>query len=150
MNTVWLHPSKDVGYDAICEFVSERIWGKSRDLPLGTAMAIVEKGKVVAGLVYNNYDIDAGVIEISGASDTPRWLTKPILKEMFEFPFDELGCQAVIMRVDTRDGRLSRILKAIGFVRHDIPRLRGRNEAEALFVLGDDVWRDNKFNKRNV
>jgi len=147
VNAVWLHPSTDVGYDAICEFVAKRIWGKVKPFSTGTAMAIVDGEKVVAGVIFNNYDPDAGVIEISAASDTPRWLTSNITREMFNYSFDELGCQAVVMRVATDDTRVNRILKAWGFERYDIPRLRGRDEAEAVFVLGDDVWRDNKFNR---
>lgn len=110
-------------------------------------MAVAHGEEIVAGMVYCNYDKDAGVVEISGAADTPRWLTRPVLHEMFSYAFDELGCQAVVMRVDPGNSRLDRMLRAYGFTRHDLPRMRGREKAEAIYILGDDIWRANGFHK---
>src|SRR5690606_2224075 len=80
----------------------------------------------------------AGAIEVSGAADTPRWLTKKVLWEMFAYPFEHLGCQIVVMRVSTENTRLHRILTAYGFECYRIPRLRGRHEDELIFTLTDD------------
>lgn len=110
-------------------------------------MGVADGREIVAGLVFSNYDPDAGVIEVSGASDKPNWLNRAILKEMFGFTFEQLGCQAVVMRVDPENKRLGRILTAYGFSRHDVPRLRGRDKAEAFYILGDDEWRANGFHK---
>lgn len=109
-------------------------------------MAVVnDANTIIAVMVFYDYDKDAGVIQISGAADTPRWLTRPILKEMFGYAFNEVGCQAVVMRVDPDNTRLHRILTAYGFTMHRLPRLRGRDKDECLFVLYDDVWRGNGF-----
>ena len=67
---------------------------------------------------------------------------------MFDFPFDIAGCQAVVMRVDPENARLERILKVCGFSRHVLPRLRGRGRAEAVYILGDDVWKAGKLYER--
>ena len=127
------------------DFVSQRLYGKSGAFPQYTALGVAEGNTIVGALVYYDYDKDAGVIQISGASDTPRWLTKAVLFEMFSFPFDQLQCQTVAMRVDPDDTRLGRMLPAYGFTKHILPRLRGRNKDEALYLLHDDVWRTNGF-----
>lgn len=150
---IWAHWDENPQmFKAIEEFISMRVWKKPREFGLGRAMAVVDDSKVVAGLIYHNYDADAGVIEISAAADTPRWLTKSILREMFEFPFLGLGCQAVAMRCDAQatNNNLSRILPSYGFKRYDIPRLRGRNTVEAVYVLSDDDWKANKFNRTSL
>ena len=54
------------------------------------------------------------------------------------------------MRVDPANKRMSRIAEAFGFKRYDIPRLRGRHKAEAIFTLGDDEWRAGKFFKETA
>jgi RimJ/RimL family protein N-acetyltransferase len=149
MIAVWSHPSQGPLYSAMVEFLAVRIWGKIKPMPEGTIMAVAKGGVIVGGALFNNYDPDAGTIEISAASDDPRWLTRPILWEMFSFPFDQLGCQAVLLRVDPANTRLARILAAYGFVRYDIPRLRGRDKGEAIFILTDDAWRANKFHKEH-
>ena len=110
-------------------------------------MAVSHNGTIIAALIYNNWDDETGVIEISGAADSPRWLTKQVLKEMFDYPFLRLRCQAVAMRGDSENDNLTRILPAYGFKRYDIPRLRGRDKTESIYVLSDDDWRGNKFNK---
>ena len=147
MTPVWFH--NDENFDKVCAFVARRIWGKEKPFFGNTAMGVVDGERLVAGLVFQNFDDEAGVIEISAASDSKRWLTRPVLFDMFSYVFTQLGCQAVVLRCDPENTRLGRILTAYGFDRHDIPRLRGRNKTEALFILGDDVWRANGFHKEN-
>lgn len=145
---IWAHHDEQPDiYSALEVFASERIWGKRKEFGIGRAMAVAHKGQVIAALFYTNYDPDCGTIEISGAADTPRWLTRKVLWEMFRFPFIGLGCQAVFMRGDIENGHLHRILPAYGFKRYDIPRLRGRDKIESVYVLSDDDWKANGFHK---
>ena len=130
---------------AIGEYVSGKVWGKSKPFFLSTGMGVFDKGNLIAGMMFHNYDRDAGVIEVSGASETARWLTRPVLWEMFSYPFNQLGCQAVVMRVDSSNTRLCRMLSSYGHARYEIPRLRGRDNPEIIYVLHDDVWRANGF-----
>ena len=148
MTPVWPQHGSPAA-EAVASFVSDRIYGRPNAFSGYTALAVLDRERLVAGLVYCDFDREAGVIQISGAATTPRWLTRRVLFEMFSFPFDQLGCQAVVMRVDPADRRLRRILTAYGFDRYDIPRLRGRDKAEAIYVLGDDVWRSNGFHREH-
>lgn len=111
-------------------------------------MGVARDGKPVAGVVFHNWDADAGVIEMSSASDDARWLSRPVLAEMFGYAFDQMGCQAVVLRVDPGNARMDRIARAYGFKRYDIPRIRGRDKSEVIYVLGDDAWRANGFHGR--
>lgn len=150
MTPIWAHHEKDKPlYDVMCRYISERIWSENKGFAPGTVLAVADKDQVIAGVIFTNYDRDAEVIEMSAAADSPRWLTRPILWEMFSYAFNELGCQAAVLRCDPKDTRLGRILTAYGFSRYVIPRLRGRDKPEALFILGDDEWRANGFHKEN-
>jgi len=119
-------------------------------MPLGTALALERDGKPIAGVIFTNYDTDRGTIEITAASDCKRWLSRSVLFEMYSYCFDEMGCQAVVQRNDPDNTSLARILTAYGFERYDIPRLRGRDKGEAIFVLTDDAWRTNGFHKEHA
>lgn len=132
---------------AIGEYVSGKVWGKSKPFFLSTGMGVFDKGNLIAGMMFHNYDRDAGVIEVSGAAETARWLTKPVLWEMFSYTFNQLNCQTVVMRVSEDNARLARILPSYGFVKYEIPRLRGRDKSEMIYLLHDDVWRGNGFHK---
>lgn len=129
-------------------WVANIIWpGKNRDFGNCQAMAVMEDGELIAGIVYHNWEPDAGIVEISGAGTSKRWLTRQTLRAMFAIPFEQWGCQCVLMRVDPDDHALTRMLKAYGFELYVIPRLRGRDKNEHVFILTDEAWRENKFNR---
>lgn len=133
----------------LSKWVADLIWpGKLRDFGNCQTLAIFEDGELIAGMVYHNFEPDAGVIEISGAGTSKRWLTRETLRKMFAYPFEEIGVQSVVMRVDPEDTALRRMLTAYGFELYVIPRLRGRDKAENVFLLTDDAWASNKFNRR--
>lgn len=115
-----------------------------------TTMGVFDHKDLVAVMVFGGWQPEAGVVEIHGAATTPRWLTRPILWEMFAFPFQQLGCQTVVMRCDPDDKRLARILKAYGFDSVRLPRIRGRDKDEILYILHDDIWRNNGFHRQNM
>src|SRR5690606_346906 len=112
--------------------------------PPYSTMGVFDGENLIAVILYNNYQPEAGVVEIHGAATDKRWLNRKTLWEMFSFPFLRLGCQLVVMRVSERNeqwnGRgLPRLLKAYGFKAYPIPRLRGRDEGEIIYTLADDV-----------
>lgn len=146
MNTIWLHPSQGQPFAAVAGFINDRIGAELAGWRQGTILAVADDSAIVGAVLFHNFNESAGVIEISAASDSKRWLTRPVLNEMFAFPFDQIGCQAVIARMDA-DRPLTRIFTAYGFKRYDIPRLRGRDRAEAVMVLADDDWRQGRFSR---
>lgn len=117
-----------------------RVWDHCK------ALGVFDNGSLVAAVVYHNWEPESGVIEISAASTSKRWLTREVLHEIFAYPFDRLDYQMVVARVSpnnqTDTGRgATRIFRSYGFSEYRIPRLRGRNEDEIIFTLTDDAWR---------
>jgi hypothetical protein len=118
------------------------------------SMGVLHDYELVAGVVYHQWSPECGTIQMSAASDDALWLTRPVLWEMFSYPFDRAHCQLAALRVGeknrTANGRgIQRTLKAYGFEAYRIPRLRGRDEAEIVFTLTDDAWRANGFHKEH-
>lgn len=116
------------------------------DRPYST-MGVFEGSTLIAVILWNNWQPEDGVIEFHGAGTTPRWLSRAVLREMFEYPFRDLGCQLVVTRNSAQDDRLKRMLTAYGFEHVTIPRLKGRDEDQRIFWLTDDAWKGNRFNK---
>lgn len=134
--------------ETLSSLVADRIWPtKGRNFGECTAIAVMEDDKLAAGLIYHNYDPDAHVIEISGAAWVKGWLTRSVLKAMYGYPFIDCGCQAVIQRVSDDDTAQHRMLKAYGAERYRIPRLRGADAAENIFLTTREAWETNKFNR---
>lgn len=133
---------------SVAAFVAAGIPGCDRGWENFTTLGLVENDRLVAGVVFHNYNPEAAVIELSAASTSRRWLTRPMLKGMFGYPFEQLGCQMVVIRVSERNAVMVDIAERFGFTSHRIPRLRGRDEAEILFTLTDDDWRAHAVNRR--
>lgn len=134
---------------AVASFVASHIPGCERGWENFTTLGLVDSAdRLVAGVVFHNYAPEAGVIELSSASTSRRWLMRPMLKAMFGYPFDQIGCQMVVLRVSERNAVMIEIAERFGFAAHRIPRLRGRDEAEILFTLTDDEWRAHPVNRR--
>jgi RimJ/RimL family protein N-acetyltransferase len=100
---------------------------------------------LVAGFVFHGWDPSAETMEFSGASITPKWMTRDILHKLFAYAFDEVGCQMVLTRNSAHNKRLHRQLNRYGFTRWDVPRLFGRAENGVFWTLTDDDWRANNF-----
>lgn len=132
--------------ETVAAFVSKLIPNCSRGFGACSAIGVLDDdGALVAGMVYHNWNPESDVIEMSGASLTPRWLTRKVLHAIFYYPFGQLDCQLVVLRVTAGDQRLARIFHAFGMKRYTIPRLRGRTEDEAIYTLTDDDWYSGKF-----
>jgi len=151
MDIVWGTSKNPDLRNAMVEWTSRQIWPDKthKTLPKGVCMGVFDKGEIIACMVYHDWEPDAGVIELSGAATSRRWLTRQTLKAMFDYPFIDVGVQMLVSRVsaDPRQNHLKRIFTAYGFDHQIIPRLYGRNEDGILYSLTDDDWRKSKFRK---
>jgi RimJ/RimL family protein N-acetyltransferase len=114
------------------------------------AIGVIDaEGRLIAGLVYNNWNPDAGTIDINGAALPGKlWLTRETIRHMFEYPFGQCGCQMVIMKVLADHERLLRQLAAYDFTFVAVPRLYGRDRDGVICTLTVEDWANNRFNKR--
>lgn len=113
-----------------------------------TLGVINEQGQLVAGVVYNNYDDDARLIEMHGAAIDPMWLRRETLQRMYGYPFDQLGVQMLLMRTPVENTRVLRQLAAYNYTFIKVPRMFGRGQDGVLCLLTYEDWVANKFNKR--
>lgn len=112
------------------------------------AIGVTNKGDLIGGTAFHNYYPKEGVIEMTSASIDSRWLSRRMVQTIFAYVFDFLQCQMVIMRVSEHNTVMVNIAGRFGFAGYLIPRLRGKNEAEWLFTLTDDQWRESPFRRK--
>lgn len=132
----------------IARFVGAYVPGGHRGFGNHTSMGLVERGVLIAGVVFHNYSPESRVIEFSAASVSKRWLTRSVLAAMFGYAFSI--ADVVVMRVSEENemwnGRgIKRILKSYGFTEARIENLRGRGIAEYVYTLTDEAWASNGF-----
>mgnify|MGYP003112822422 CR=1 FL=1 len=149
MELVWAGSNQGQLRDYLVAWCAREIWGNpARDFGNCKAMGVLDDGRLIAVMVFHNWEPTAEVIEISGAATSKRWLSRKVLHRMFAYPFEEVGAQTVVMRVSPKDKALKRMLEAYGFSCYKLPRLRGRYEDELVFTLTDDAWRNNGFHTK--
>ena len=88
------------GNDAeIADWVSVQIFGKEGQFKNSVAIGVVDNGRLIAGVVYNNQITDIHdtpyMIEMSVASIDKRWATRHNLKAFFSYPFIQLRLKRV-------------------------------------------------------
>ncbi|MGL5010980.1 MAG: hypothetical protein ACRC6I_13960 [Paracoccaceae bacterium] len=105
-------------------------------------------GNLVAGIVYHQYQPEQGIIEISAASTCRSWLTRANLSEIFDYPF-RIGCRMVVARIGEHNQRARRIWRSLGADEYVIPALRSPQEAECIFTLSAEQWRNGKFGSKD-
>jgi hypothetical protein len=130
--------------DLVERFVAELL-GYPRGFGECQAVGFLDgDGKLVAGVVYHQYQPEQGVIEISAASTCRNWLNRARLAEIFDYPF-RIGCRLVVARIGEHNARARRIWRSLGSDEYVIPALRSPTEAEVIYVLSAEKWRAGKF-----
>lgn len=140
------------GHDeVVAHFVAQLIpeMGGDGFTPASKAIGVIdEEGKLIAGLVYHNWNKRAGVIEMSGAALPGKyWLTRETLKRIYQYPFLQMGCQMVLMRC-ADDNVVLRTLKQLNYTFVRIERLLGRKRDAVICTLTFEAWANNKVCQR--
>ena len=139
------------GHDeAVATFVTQLIpHNAGRDMGRVKTIGVIdEDGRLIAGIVYGNWDPRAGVIEIAAAAISPRWLTRRTIELMYRYAFEAAGCQMVVQRTPADNERLLRQLAVGGYNFYLVPRLLGRNRDCVIATLTKEAWEQSRFIRR--
>lgn len=132
---------------AVMRFVREVYGRPDVAFPGGRAIGVAKDGRLVAGVVFHDWNPAAGTIELSIAATSRRWLTRPVMAALARYVVDGAHAQLAVMRASERNRAACRIAEAIGFTPHRIPRLRGPDEAEIIFTMTADDLRRGRFTR---
>lgn len=75
--------------DLVATMVAKRIPGHV-GFEKYRALGVLRHGTLIGGVVYHNYR--GHDCEVSSAMDDPRWARRGVLRALFDFPFNQLGC----------------------------------------------------------
>ena len=137
-------------HEDVARFVAQLI-PDVRELGFGRckAIGVVDaSGRAIAGVVYHNWQPRFGVIEMSAAATTPRWLTRETLQRIYDYPFEQLQVQMVMKLVSRDDERLLDQLARGGYVFYRFPRAFGRDRDGVICELTSEAWAECKFNSK--
>ncbi len=103
----------------------------------------------LAGIVFYDWSMPAGTVYVAAAArpSARRWFSRETMRRTFDYAFDALGCQMVIMRVLADNRSLLRQLRAFGCTQTPIARLYGRAYDGVICTYTVEQWRDSRFNR---
>jgi len=129
--------------EAVADWVAVNMDDVSRGFGECAALGVVSHGRIIAGAVYHNWSPETEVIEISCAAIDPRWATRSILTELFEYPFR--FCRLVTSRFSEENTRVEKLWQAFGadFIR--LPDMRAEGEAEIVALLKLSQWKESRL-----
>ena len=113
-------------------------------------IGIIKDGAPIAGIVFNNWNPEAGTINFTIASLSPVWLSRAVMRRMADYVFDEVHCQMLIGHARSSDERILRQLAIVGFMFVAVPRLYGRHEDGVLCLLTQENWLSGPIGRRIV
>jgi RimJ/RimL family protein N-acetyltransferase len=106
--------------DAVAGFVAARIPHAGEGFGACTALGVVRDGRLTGGIVYHNWR--GRDIEVSAAFERADWARPSVLRALFAYPFDQLGCARMTALTGRANGRARRFLEGVGFVREGVAR----------------------------
>jgi RimJ/RimL family protein N-acetyltransferase len=95
-----------------------------------TAIGICDGEWLIAGVVYNWYR--QANIEMTIASISPRWCASRILRGLFSYPFEQIGCRRVTAVTEHTDLSVRAFLRRLGFTEEGVMRHSYLNGNDAV------------------
>ena len=79
--------------------------------------AVIAANKMVAGVVFHDYQPQNESVQISMAADSPLWARKTTIAELLHYPFEQLDCYKVWTATPIDNTMALRVNEHIGFTR---------------------------------
>ena len=98
-----------------------------------TAMGFEKDGELIAGVMYHNYRKTD--IELSAAAINERWLSRKNLQEIFNYPYNQLGCIRTTAVTGRKNRRARKLLEGLGYRLEGVCRLGWEGKQDA-FIYG--------------
>lgn len=99
--------------EMIADFVAQGI-GRTQKYVAYQAIGLEEDGQIVAGVVYSEFNGNNIVAAIRGIGK--KWMTKPYLFAIFDYPFNVVGAKRITAVIDENNIKSHNFVKKLGFV----------------------------------
>jgi RimJ/RimL family protein N-acetyltransferase len=120
-----------------------------QDLGHYQAFGVMRGLKPLAVVIFNNYHPMkyGGDMRVIVVSDDPTWCRSGILRELFSYPFEQIGCSRITAVIRDGNKRSLKLCQGLGFKREGTLRRghNGRTNAVVLSMLQHECkWLQDK------
>lgn len=137
--------------DLVAEWVRRRIPAMRAKFPDGSkAIGVIDGENLLGGVVFHGYMPEYRAIEWSAAATSPAWLSLPIINEIMEYPFKQLGCNRITAAIAKKNLRAQKFHFRFGFKHEGTIRRGFGNQDAMIFGMLQSDWRKSPFNLNRV
>ena len=105
----------------VASWVAERIpHVKGGSFGPCTAIGVAGNGKLLAGIVYHEYQPDHGTLQLSMAAESPMWARKETIAALLRYPFRQIGIYKLWTATPHDNEAALKVNSHIGFKREAI------------------------------
>lgn len=112
--------------EGLCKWASLNLFGVDDQFPDSKAIGVVDEEKLLAAVIYSHYretpDGKPHSVEMSIYTTDRRWATKRTLKEIFSYPFIQLGVERVQITTSVNNHQMNDLAPRLGFVKEGTHR----------------------------
>lgn len=101
-------------------------------------IGIVRDGEVVGGVLYDDYNEQNIWMHVAG-TDGIQWATKTFLKEVFAYPFKQLGVKRITGWVEASNEKARRLDEHLGFKHETTLKGAARDGGDVMIYV---LWRE--------
>lgn len=107
------------------------------------AIGVVENDKLIAGIVYHDFQPKFGTVQLSMAAINPRWAKKQNIKDLLSIPFEQFDCYKVWTATPLDNAKALKINAHIGFKREAVlSSMFGKNRHGVIMrMLAPDFYK---------
>ena len=80
--------------EEVSEWVSQQIPEANNGFKEATAIGVISQGKLIAGVVYNEWQPEYKTMQLSIAAVNPMWARKEVIRGLLAYPF----CQVDVFK----------------------------------------------------
>lgn len=140
--------------EAVASWVAYRIPQMSTGADFGPCQAVgvvTQDGqRLVAGVVFHNFQRAFQNIEVSFAADTPAWLTRNVARGILALPFQQWDCQRITSLTPKKNKAARAFLEKFGFKREGCVKKGFGTDDMIISGLMRDEWAAHRWNVGKV
>ena len=84
------------------------------------AIGVATGGRLLAGVVFHDYQSKFDTMQLSMAADSPLWARREIIHQLLSYPFRQLGVHKVWTAIPLEGEAALKVNKHIGFKREAV------------------------------
>ncbi len=108
------------GNRSVERWVRDRIPHVDNFGPSSSLGVVNDKGALIAGVVYHDFQPDYRSVQLSMAAHNPRWAKRDVIAALLHYPFGQLGCYRVFTLTPANNTMALRVNSHIGFQREGV------------------------------